>query len=129
MPGTGPGSVVVGHASEIPYVFGARTIQLTPGEEAELSGQVSKYWANFAMYGDPNGAGAAAGAAESARRSDADVAYWPRYEQATDTVLVIDVPSAGTRSYIGRVSRSEKWVGSVYLGGLPFSHSTSCNNT
>eukprot|EP00463_Aulacantha_scolymantha_P004346 TRINITY_DN544_c0_g1_i1.p1 TRINITY_DN544_c0_g1~~TRINITY_DN544_c0_g1_i1.p1 ORF type:complete len:439 (-),score=76.21 TRINITY_DN544_c0_g1_i1:415-1668(-) len=53
IPGVGPGSVVVPHASEIIYVYGD-THDLTPGEEAQLGVDVSAYWYTFAIKGKPN---------------------------------------------------------------------------
>ncbi len=56
------------HGSEIPYVFG----RLDPGEgygeaDAGLSAAIMDYWVNFAVCGDPNGAGLPAWPAYSPR--------------------------------------------------------------
>ena len=80
VPGVGPGSVVVPHASEIPYVFGDHA-KLTPGAEAALAAPVARYWSNFARSGDPNqGAGVHVG--------------WPLYAADSDRILRLDVAGA-----------------------------------
>ena len=53
LPGDGPGSVTVGHATEIPYVFGDVTGLQNVDGERELATQISTYWTNFAKYGNP----------------------------------------------------------------------------
>lgn len=53
MPGSGPGSVVVVHSSEIFYTAGL-TDMLKPGPEVDLAKEVAGYWTNFAISGDPN---------------------------------------------------------------------------
>jgi para-nitrobenzyl esterase len=47
------------HSAEIEYVFGQLDSKGLPwrAEDRELSGQMEKYWTNFARSGDPNGAG------------------------------------------------------------------------
>ena len=65
--GTGPDSVFVGHATELPFVFNEDG--LTPGEEADLGKIMSGYWSSFAMSGDPN-----------EPRLDPAGPNWPRFE-------------------------------------------------
>lgn len=88
VPGVGPGSVVVPHASEIPYAYSDAS-QLTPGEEADLATGVGAYWIAFALDtsagGDPNPRGP--GANHSVQ--------WPAYDAKSDKVLRFDVESAG----------------------------------
>ena len=67
------------HSDEIEYVFG--TLDSRPqatwrDEDRMLSGQVMRYWTNFAKTGDPNGAGLPA---------------WPRFD-AGGKVLRLDSP-------------------------------------
>jgi para-nitrobenzyl esterase len=47
------------HAAEIPYVFGTLKNRPWPFTEIDfdLSNRMSSYWTNFAIAGDPNGAG------------------------------------------------------------------------
>jgi para-nitrobenzyl esterase len=48
------------HASEIPYVFGARRASraaLWTPDDLALSDTIATYWSNFAKAGDPNGGG------------------------------------------------------------------------
>ncbi len=47
------------HSAEIEYVFGQLGSKHLPwrGEDRELSGEMQKYWTNFARTGDPNGDG------------------------------------------------------------------------
>merc|ERR1712039_1021106 len=54
LPGAGPGSVVVPHASEIAFVFAGMGMVM-PGEESDLAFQMAQYWTNFAITGNPNG--------------------------------------------------------------------------
>jgi para-nitrobenzyl esterase len=43
--------------------------------DRKLADDMSAYWINFAATGDPNGKG---------------LASWPRYDSASDTVLLVD---------------------------------------
>lgn len=79
IPGTGPGSVIVPHACEIPFVFDA-TDQLVKGEESELASRMSHYWINFAATGNPNSQG---------------LPTWPLYALDTDEDLRFDVGANG----------------------------------
>src|SRR5262249_1561321 len=67
------------HSSEIKFVFG-NPGQLTPGaltdDELKLWGAMSGYWSRHASSGDPNGDKAVA---------------WPKYDQATDQNIVLDL--------------------------------------
>ena len=47
------------HAAEIPYVFGTLKNRPWPFTQTDfdLSNRMSSYWTNFAIAGDPNGAG------------------------------------------------------------------------
>ena len=73
VPGLGPGSVLVPHASEIGYVFDLEH-RLTPGAEADLAALVSRFWTNFARSADPN------------RGAPTPVA-WPKYTADADQLL------------------------------------------
>ena len=44
------------HAAEVPYLFNDRQFETgsTP-DQRQLSGQMIRYWSNFARGGDPNG--------------------------------------------------------------------------
>ncbi len=68
------------HAGEIEYVFGALDISLpkVPWEPADraLADAMTKYWANFARTGDPNGPG---------------LPTWPRYNPGDRRVLHLDL--------------------------------------
>merc|ERR1712232_788152 len=77
VPGTGPGSVIVPHAAEIPYVFDE-----IPGKDdgADLASKMSKYWGNFASTGTPN---------------DGKLPQWPQYTTDTDINLRFDVGTTG----------------------------------
>ena len=75
LPGDGKNSVTVGHATEIPYVFGNRLNPLY-GED-QLAVLMSSYWVRFAVTGDPNGGG--------------DAVRWPKYNIDEDNLLRFDV--------------------------------------
>ena len=75
LPGDGKNSVTVGHATEIPYVFGNRLNPLY-GED-QLAALMSSYWVRFAVTGDPNGGG--------------DAVRWPKYNIDEDNLLCFDV--------------------------------------
>ena len=81
LPGTGAGSVLVPHASEIVYVF-ANTRDTNPGEETDLALQMSTYWLNFAITGSPN-------------QGFGVPVEWPKYSEEDDNVLQFDVQSNG----------------------------------
>merc|ERR1712107_860607 len=71
IPGTGPGSSIVPHATEIMYVFADR-LNLTIGQETELAYKMSAYWSTFAVHGEPSPPGLKA---------------WPVYGQSNNTML------------------------------------------
>src|SRR5262249_30555973 len=62
------------HAAEIPYVFGTLRNRDWPYTQTDfkLSNEMSSYWSNFAMAGDPNGRGLPA---------------WNPYDQAQEPYL------------------------------------------
>jgi len=79
IPGTGPGSVVVPHAGEIAFVFGAAE-GVSPGEEFQLATSVSAYWYTFAKTGKP---------------SPSHLPEWPKYAAESDTILRLDISTEG----------------------------------
>jgi hypothetical protein len=80
IPGDGPGAVTVGHATEIPYVFGdVYTLEDVDGER-ELARKMGTYWINFAKNGVP-----------SSSVSDASGVEWPMFTSSNDQVLRFDV--------------------------------------
>lgn len=81
LPGDGPGSVTVGHATEIPYVYGYPSPILNSGEEEELAQSMSLYWLNFCKTGDPNG--------------EYLPAKFPHYDSSTDRVMRFNTHSEG----------------------------------
>jgi para-nitrobenzyl esterase len=93
------------HATEIPYVFDTVKAkygdQLT-SEDESIAQQTNKYWANFALTGDPNGAG---------------LPRWPRYSSA-DELLIIQAggPTAEHDSWKTRLDFTQKLAES---GGKP----------
>jgi len=90
IPGTGKGSVVVPHASEIVFVLGG-VDRLLPGAEADLALQMATYWSNFARFGNPNGA---------------KLPEWPHYSEEADTILHFG--TAGSEGGITSVTRERK---------------------
>lgn len=80
--GTGSGSPLVPHASELEYVFGmVDQLSRTNGEVA-LSNAMSAYWVHFAQHGNPN---------------RHDLPKWPHYNRFDDVTLVLDVGSGSIR--------------------------------
>lgn len=77
LPGAGPGNVVAAHAFEIQYVFGS---QLAEGEETDLSANMSRYWTNFAITGNPNGA---------------DLPRWAKYDGQSNSTQILQCRSEG----------------------------------
>jgi para-nitrobenzyl esterase len=72
----GAGKVL--HSGEIPFVFGNSYILGSVADaDRPLSEAMMGYWTRFAESGDPNGGGADA---------------WPKYEQATDEHIILDLP-------------------------------------
>ena len=99
---TPTGSVLVPHASELPYVFGGGSKLLVAGEEADLAIPFTGYWASFAATGVPRGVTSKSSA-------------WPPYARDADTILLIDIPSAGgirTHSHF-RHAACDFWDGFV----------------
>jgi para-nitrobenzyl esterase len=67
------------HGSEMSYVFGNFSGNVTPGaEDKAVAEQVSSYWVNFAKTGDPNGAGLPA---------------WPAFTEGNSQAMNLDDPS------------------------------------
>jgi len=67
-----PGSKdFVGHAFEIPYVFGYESV-IQDDSQKKLSGAMAKYWSSFASTGRPHGEG---------------LPEWPQYDTDTDTLM------------------------------------------
>ncbi len=72
------------HAAEVPFVFGNDDAMLGGVSDAgmPLREAMMRYWTNFAKTGDPNAG---------------NDPKWPRYEEASDPYLTLDVPpSAGS---------------------------------
>jgi len=65
----------VGHAAEIPYVFGNLGGWGKPSapEDFAMSDQISRYWVNFATTGDPNGP---------------DLPAWPAFDEKSANTMV-----------------------------------------
>lgn len=78
-------SLGVCHASEIMFIFGQDGSLGAIGEQGqELSAAMASYWTNFARTGDPN--------------SDSAFA-WPRYNEADDELLTLDLPLRTATGY------------------------------
>eukprot|EP00927_Polykrikos_kofoidii_P086255 TRINITY_DN9609_c0_g1_i1.p1 TRINITY_DN9609_c0_g1~~TRINITY_DN9609_c0_g1_i1.p1 ORF type:complete len:587 (-),score=55.49 TRINITY_DN9609_c0_g1_i1:27-1787(-) len=80
--GTGPGSPLVPHASEVPYISGLDETLSWWGGEVDLAIAMSRYWSRFACSGNPNIRG---------------LPTWPRYDADTDRVLRLEVGPSGIR--------------------------------
>ena len=78
LPGCGPNSTTVGHATEIVYVYND-FLMLKQGEEQNLALAMSSYWINFAKTGDPS--------------SDLSPTKWPLFTVENDEVLRFDTTS------------------------------------
>lgn len=91
------------HAQELDYVFGDNIMSYyydAVPPSAALTAAVQRYWKQFALRGDPNGAGGV---------------EWPRYTVDADRHLVlIDPPRAGHA--LGRAA-CEFWHGYFEAGG------------
>jgi len=62
---------IVGHSSEIPYVFGADK-SFQDESDKKLARAMAKYWSSFAINGNPNSDG---------------LPEWPEYDADTDMVM------------------------------------------
>jgi para-nitrobenzyl esterase len=82
------------HGAEIAYVFGSPPPPTA--DDAALTESIQGYWTRLARDGDPNGDGAVA---------------WPRYDDASDQRLDLDVPITVTSGF--RRTECEYWW-SVY---------------
>ena len=91
------------HAQELDYVFGDDIMSYyydAVPPSAALTASVQRYWRQFALRGDPNGAGGV---------------EWPRYAADTDRHLVlVDPPRAGHA--LGRAP-CQFWHGYFEAGG------------
>jgi len=77
LPGDGKGAVTVGHATEIPYVFGDVWAFPNFKDESDLAFEMGTYWINFAKYGSPN--------------SVQSLPKWPKYDNGVDLIIRFDV--------------------------------------
>ena len=75
----GNGTLFVPHAAELVYVFGDSS-GLDAGEEADLARSMASYWSAFANSGVPSVAG---------------LPEFPKWSPENDSILVLDVASAG----------------------------------
>lgn len=73
---TGPGSVLVPHASELEYVFAATDPLSDKHGEVDLAKNMSAQWLQFAQRGDPNPVG---------------LPYWAKFAASDDITMVFDV--------------------------------------
>jgi para-nitrobenzyl esterase len=78
------------HGAEIAYVFGSPPPPTA--DDAALTDAIQGYWARLARDGDPNGDGAV---------------RWPRYDDASDQRLNLDVPISGVSGF--RRPECELW--------------------
>jgi hypothetical protein len=77
--GTGPGTPLVPHASELPLVFAVNEM-LSDEAEVNLARNISGYWLQFAHKGNPSRQG---------------LPDWPRFRANDDNVMRFEVPSQG----------------------------------
>jgi para-nitrobenzyl esterase len=77
----GPQAEGSGHGSDVPFAFQTLAGRRTPSaEDLALSDQISSYYVNFAVTGDPNGKG---------------LPQWPAFTDKNQQVMVFDAaPSA-----------------------------------
>jgi len=87
------------HGAEIAYVFGSPPPPTA--DDAALVDAIQGYWARLARTGDPNGDGAVP---------------WPRYDDASDQRLNLDVPISAVSGF--RRTECEYWW-SVYDEAFP----------
>ena len=99
LPGDGKGAVTVGHATEIPYVFGDVWAFPNYKDESDLAFEMGTYWINFAKYGSPN--------------SVQTLPKWPKYDSGVDAGL----GSCSTRNIASILSKSQDTY--VYLFAHP----------
>jgi len=80
----GPQAEGSGHGSDVPFAFQTLASRRTPTpEDLALSDQISSYYVNFAVRGDPNGKG---------------LPSWPAFTDRNPQVMVFDA-SPGARTY------------------------------
>ena len=80
------------HQAEIGYVFGS--IDLRTDANRQVASAMQGYWTRLARSGDPNGE---------------DAVPWPRYEDATDERINLDVPISVVSGF--RRTECEFWWG------------------
>jgi hypothetical protein len=78
---THPGSVLVPHASELPYVFAAMHAFDNDAKEISLARNMSGQWLQFSNTGHPNLPG---------------LPHWPKYDVSGDTTMVMKIAPIGT---------------------------------
>ncbi|XP_020845077.1 pyrethroid hydrolase Ces2e-like isoform X2 [Phascolarctos cinereus] len=83
-----PDFVKADHGDELRFVFGLPHLGEATEEEKLLSHRIMSYWANFARYGNPNGA---------------DLFHWPVYDQKEEYLQL------NLHLSLGKSLRKDKW--------------------
>jgi carboxylesterase type B len=92
----GEGGTFAPHASEIAFVYGGSATM--SAEEQTLAAQMSKYWISFAKAGTPNSSPPSESTSSkngTEAGTGAGAMQWPEYTADGDTVMRLDIASAG----------------------------------